>query len=90
MFYLNVLQNQRILLALGAGFLLTLGMALAYLDFWRPRREESGAAPAEGRRPGFTGWLVSFVPWALALIVAGAGIWGFLYTLHKVVYPPNW
>ena len=93
MFYLNVLQDQEILLALGAGVVVTLGTVLAYLEMWRPREDNSNdsvESSSEPPRQNVMIWFLSFVPWIVVLVITGAGIWGFLYTVDKIVHPPNW
>ena len=90
MFYLNVLQDQGILLALGAGVVVTLGIVLAYLEMWRPRDDDSVESSSEPPRQNVMFWFLSFVPWIVVLVIAGAGIWGFLYTVDKIFHPPNW
>ena len=86
MLNLNVLQNQEILLALGAGVVMTLMIILAYMEIWRPRQEETHEAPKQN----LVIWFLSYVPWIVVLITAGGGIWGLLYAIDKVIHPPNW
>ena len=90
MFYLDVWQNEVVLAMLGAGTLLTLGIVLTYMELWRPRAgttaESSGVAPRET----LVVWFLSHVSWILVAIAAGAGVWGLLYAIDKIVHPPNW
>ena len=86
MLNLSVLQDQEILLALGAGVVMTLMIVLAYMEIWRPRREETDEVP----RQNLVVWFLSYVPWIVVLIAAGGGIWGLLYAIDKIVHPPNW
>jgi hypothetical protein len=93
MLYFSVVQNQEILLALGAGAVVTLIIVLAYLEMWRPRDSDSDErteCPSEPPHESAIIWFLSFVPWIVMLVIAGAGIWGFLYTIDKILHPPNW
>ena len=94
MFYLNVWQNEVVLAMLGAGVLVTLGIVLAYMELWRPRdgsvEETSAEAETESPRETLGVWFLSHVSWILVVIAAGAGVWGFLYAVEKIVHPPNW
>ena len=90
MFYLSVWQNEVVLAMLGAGVLLTLGIALTYMELWRPRAGTAEETPAEPARETLAVWFLSHVSWILVVIASGAGIWGLLYAIDKIVHPPNW
>ena len=90
MFYLSYWQDTVVLALLGAGTLLALGMALTYMDLWRPRAGTGGETDAEPARETLVMWFLSHVSWILVAISAGAGIWGLLYALEKIAHPPNW
>ncbi|MDQ1257021.1 MAG: hypothetical protein QG656_1622 [Candidatus Hydrogenedentes bacterium] len=89
MLNLDVWQDRMVFLALGAGVLVTLFVVLAYLEGWRTRKDEAESdTETEGKNVLI--WFVSFVPWTVVLITVGAGIWGFLYAVDKILHPPNW
>ncbi len=90
MFYLSVWQNEVILAMLGAGTLLTLGIVLTYMEFWRPRGEAVSESDGGTPRETLAVWFLSHVSWILVVIASGAGIWGLLYAIDKIVHPPNW
>lgn len=90
MFYLSVWQNQLLLWSLGAGTLLVLGIVLAYLELWRPRREPSIDAAVDRSGETVVEWFFSHVSWVLVLIAASVGLWGLLYAIDKIMNPPNW
>ena len=90
MFYLSVWQNEIVLAMLGAGVLLTLGIVLVYMEFWRPRPGDGGAAAPPATGGGLGVWFLSHVSWILVVIAVGAGVWGLLYAIDKIAHPPNW
>ena len=90
MFYLSVWQNEVVLAMLGAGVLVTLGIVLAYMELWRPRAGTGEEPVAEPPRETLGVWFLSHVSWILVVIASGAGIWGLLYAIDKIVHPPNW
>lgn len=94
MFYLSVWQNEVILALLGAGVLLTLGIALTYMELWRPREgnseETDSGTGVEAPHETLAVWFLSHVSWILVAIASGAGVWGLLYAIDKIAHPPNW
>jgi hypothetical protein len=82
MFGIDVLQNQWLILSLGAGLALVLAVALYYLAMWRPRPGEP-AAPGSGRATGF-------FPRLLALVYAFVLVFALIYTWFMIRHPPNW
>jgi hypothetical protein len=74
MFRIDILQSQWIWGALLMGTLIVLGMALAYMAFWRV------PAPAEKKR----------LPVALMLTYVAVIVFAVVYTVAKILYPPNW
>ena len=91
MFRLSVLQYQWLFLALFGGAATIVGMVLAYLAIWRPRKSpdrevaESGYEGCSGLR-----WYISFMPWVLTLTYVAAIVFGILYAIDKIIRPPNW
>jgi hypothetical protein len=75
MFRLSVLQDQRLILALGGGMALLTLIILAYVTYWRAPEQSS-----QHRR----------VPWVLFVVYVAMGLFGVIYTLIMALYPPNW
>jgi len=86
MFSLSPMQNAWVIIALAAGVVFVLGVSLAYMMMWRPRE---GEVAAEEARPS---WRATWdaIPWFLVLFFVATGVFGLLYTINKIVYPPNW
>ena len=80
MFYLDVLQDQWVILAIGGGLALVLVLALAYLAFWRNRTEPDAEAPARPRR----------IPWILILVYAALLVYWIAYLVFNIRHPPTW
>jgi hypothetical protein len=90
-FYLYVLQNQWIFLALLSGAILTLLMCLTYQSMWHPRgiEQESHKVEIKGVRSFFK-WLLSFVPWLIILLVLESIVFTIATVVAKSLSPPNW
>ncbi len=90
-FNLYVQQNQWIVVALLAGSALMLLLCLAFRAMWRPRREE---IKEESHRiagvEDFFRWLLTFMPWALILVIIGSAIYTITHVLAAVSHLPNW
>lgn len=93
----NVLQERWLMWALIGGSAVVLGFILAYLAIWRGRAAE-GQAPAAATSPAaralaqrsFFGWVGSFVPWLLIVVIVGLLVYAVVYTISRMFYPPNW
>jgi len=83
MLHLEYLQNQWLMLSLLLGLALVLLLAAAYMAFWRRREEGEGEAAAGPKRR-------VRLPWFMAVIFVGITLWGVIYTVWMVFYPPNW
>lgn len=84
---LHVLQDQWMYLAFGGGLGLVLFWALSFLMMWRPRAKE-GEKPGESPQGWITGQ--TFIPWVLIITLAGTFLYAVIYTVTKIIYPPNW
>jgi hypothetical protein len=82
--FLNVLQNQWLMLALLGGVAMVLIIALAYAAIWRPRHAGDKALPADAAPKK------GALPWLLVLVYVTLLVWGVIYTLRMVAQPPNW
>jgi multisubunit Na+/H+ antiporter MnhB subunit len=80
MFYLDVLQGQWVILAVGGGLALALVLALVYLAFWRNRAGGDAEADARPRR----------VPWFLILLYAAILVYWISYMVFNIRHPPTW
>jgi hypothetical protein len=85
MFSLNDLQNRWVLLALSGGVILVLGMVLACLALWRPRREAGADASPPAKPDFFAGF-----PWFLALTIGALMAYAIVYVIVQATNPPNW
>jgi hypothetical protein len=86
MYRLDVLQAEQILIALGAGLVLTLALTLGYRMMWGPRASEDPAAePATGWRS-----VLDYTPWLLVLLYAGILAYGIVATVATYLNPPNY
>lgn len=82
MFRLEVLQNRWLMLVLLGGLVLVLGAVLAYLAMWR-REDRGDAATGLGGGHGR-------MPLVLILTGLGLGLFGVIYTMAMIFYPPQW
>ena len=76
--YIDVLQNQWIILALIGGTVLVLYMVLGYLTMWHPRAEPAGGEPRGA------------VPWVIIFTLVAMVIFMLIYVAARSSYPPNW
>lgn len=90
MLQLNVLQNQWVWLALLIGLALTLAIVLAYLEIWRPRKDEGAESDAPSQEESLPVWFFGYVPWIVTLLIIGAGAFGLVYVINSIMHPPNW
>ena len=83
--YIDVLQNQWIILALIGGTVLVLYMVLGYLAMWKPRSEiEARPAPPGEEAPS------GAVPWVIIFTLVAMVIFMLIYVAARSSYPPNW
>ena len=90
MFRLEVLQNRWLMQVLLGGLVLVQGVVLVYLAMWR--REDRGAAavgPVDSTgSPQGEGH--GRAPLVLILTGVGLGLFGAIYTVAMIFYPPKW
>jgi len=83
-----MLQTQWVAMALAGGAVVTLLLIMSYLALWQPRR---GKTPPH-QTPRHSAWIEWFadIPWILIFLFVAGLLFIIVYTVDKMVHPPNW
>ena len=89
--YLYVQQNQWVVVALLGGVALALLFWLTCQALWRPREEEKREPLIRITGPiSFFQWLLTFMPWALVLVITATTLYTITHLLAAAKQLPNW
>jgi uncharacterized membrane protein len=87
MLQIHVMQNQWLMLASAIGLAVLAGWVMSFVMMWKPRVKE-------GEKPGETvrGWLTDYsaFPWVVILTIVGTTVFAIVFTVAKIIHPPNW
>jgi Na+/melibiose symporter-like transporter len=86
----NVLHMQWLCLAVFGGIILVLAFMLSILEYWRPRETQTVEVGEEA--PVRDKWKAagSIIPLILILTYALSFLLTAVYTVAKIISPPNW
>jgi hypothetical protein len=88
MFYLNILQNQWLILALLGGVGLMLLFVLFYWPFWSGR-DQAQPNGVDGQPTAATPHH-RYMPWVLVVLYLATVIYALVYVFQNAAQPPNW
>ncbi len=86
MYFLKVVQNQWLMIAVLGGAVGAIIIVLTYIMMWRPRTGQE-ASDAVQREPwAFT---ARHVPWLIYFFFATVTVCGVVYAVSKIINPPS-
>jgi uncharacterized membrane protein YadS len=78
----TIINNETAVLAIIIGIALLVFVVLFYIDMWQQRK------PAHENESENRWWKP--IPWTLKITYIGSAVFAVIYTIYRIINPPNW